>query len=234
MKNFSKIVIVSVVVATPAVAEEWVSNFDFGLSLSKGNTDNSLLRTALQTQKKLITDSYFAELRYSYGEENGATNEDELFAKVKYKHHLSGKDFYGLRLDSLRDKFADIDYRFSFNFTYGYHWLETPETLFTTELGLGLTVEDKGRGRDEYLSGLFEQHYEHQFNPHAKVFQSLSFSPRLNNLSDYRIEFDAGLETKITETVSFKVSLENRYESSPAEEKESNDLKFVAGLSYQF
>lgn len=235
MKNFSKVVVLaSAVVATPAVAEEWVNNFDFGLSLSKGNTDNSLLRMALQSKKKQENKTYSAELRYSYGEENGETNEDETYAKFKFKNDLSNQKFYGVRVDALRDQFADINYRFSFNLTYGHNWVNTPETLFSTEIGLGLTIEDKEDGSSEYLNGLFEQHYEHQFNEHAKVFQHLSFAPRLNNLSDYRIEFDAGVETKISESMAFKVSIEDRYESRPAEGKESNDLKFIAGISYKF
>jgi putative salt-induced outer membrane protein YdiY len=43
-----------------------------------------------------------------------------------------------------------------------------------------------------------------------------------------------GIETKITETITFKVSFENRYESNPAEGKEKNDLKLITGLSYKF
>lgn len=235
MKTFGKTVaLMSVVMTTSVVAEEWEKSVDFGLSLSKGNTDSSLLRTGIQTEKKDAFDAYFAEFSYSYGEEDGEANEDEILAKATYKHAIGEKNFYGVRFDARRDKFADIDYRFSLNFTYGYYWIDTEETVFSTELGLGLTVEDKGDGNDSYLNGLFDQHFEHQFNDHAKVFQNLSFSPRLGDVSEYRIEFDAGIETQITETVAFKVSIEDRYESQPAEGKESNDLKIIAGLSYKF
>lgn len=220
--------------ATSAVAEEWENSVDFGLSLSKGNTDSSLFRVAVQTEKKDAFQAYFGQFSYSYGEEDGAANEDEILTKATYKHSVAERNFFGARFDARRDKFADIDYRFSLNLTYGYYWIDTEETVFSTELGLGLTVEDKGEGTDSYLNGLFDQHYEHQLNEHAKVFQNLVFSPRLGDVSDYRIEFDAGIETKVTETVAFKVSLENRYESQPAEGKRSNDLKIIAGLSYTF
>ena len=224
----------SAVMATSAMAEEWESSADLGLSLSKGNTDSSLFRTAVQTKKKDLHQSYFGALRYSYGDEDGEANEDEILAKATYKQALEGRNFFGVRFDARTDAFADIDYRFSLNLTYGYYWIETEVEELTTELGLGLTVEDKGEGRDAYLNGLFDQHYERQLNEHAKVFQNLTFSPRLGDVSDYRIDFDAGIETKVTETVAFKVTLENRYESQPAEDKKSNDLKIIAGLSYTF
>ena len=226
----------------PVMAEEelveeknqWVSAVDLGLSLSKGNTDNLLLRFGLQTEKKDGPDAYFASASYKYGEEDAEATQDEILGKATWKHAYSGKNFLGLRMDARRDSFADIDYRFSAGVTYGYYWVDTETTTFTTELGLGITTEDKGLGNTTYLNGLFDQHFEHKINENAKFYQDLSFAPRLDHLDDYRIEFEMGLETKITETIVFKVSFEDRYESLPAVGKEKNDIKFITGLSYKF
>ncbi|MFC4993248.1 DUF481 domain-containing protein [Rubritalea tangerina] len=225
-----------------AVAEEelvdqpgdWENSIDLGFSLSKGNTDNVLLRFGIQTEKKDGPDAYFGSLSYKYGEEESKANEDEILGKATWKHAFSGKNFFGLRVDGRRDAFADIDYRFSLNATYGYYWVDTETTIFSTELGMGLTTEDKGDGNSTYINGLFDQHFEHKFNDNAKVYQDLSFAPRIDHLDDYRIEFELGLETKITETIAFKVSFEDRYESIPAKGKKKNDLKFITGLSYKF
>ena len=54
----------------PAIAEEesqWENSLDFGLSLSKGNTDNLLLRFELQTEEKDGPDAYFGSASYKYG-----------------------------------------------------------------------------------------------------------------------------------------------------------------------
>jgi putative salt-induced outer membrane protein YdiY len=233
---------IGVAMVLPVVAEDssvveqtgWESSVDFGLSLSKGNTDNMLLRLGAKTEKKEGADAYFASASYTYGEEDSEANEDEILGKATWKHTYSGKNFFGLRFDARRDAFADIDYRFSLNATYGYYWIDTEKTIFSTELGLGVTTEDKGSGNVTYLNGLFDQHFEHKFNDNAKFYQNLAFAPRLDNFDDYRIEFEMGLETKITETLAFKVSLEDRYESIPADDKEKNDLKFITGLSYTF
>ena len=247
MKNFKSITAVAgVMMATAAVAEEaadvavddsvakWENSVDFALSVAKGNTENMLLRAGIQTKKKDDVDAYFGSFSYNYGEENNNANEDEFLAKATWKHNFKGKSFYGLRFDGRSDKFADIDYRLSFNATYGYYWIDTETTVFSTEFGLGVTTEDKGIGNEVYLNGLFDQHYEHKFNENVKFYQDLSFAPRLDDVSDYRIEFEAGLETKITETIAFRVSFEDRYESTPAAGKENNDMKFLTGLSYKF
>jgi putative salt-induced outer membrane protein YdiY len=229
--------VTSMVAMAPAIAEEesqWENSLDFGLSLSKGNTDNLLLRFELQTEKKDGPDAYFGSASYKYGEEESAATQDEILGKATWKHAYSGKNFIGLRVDARRDTFADIGYRFSVNATSGYYWVNTETTVFSTELGLGITTEDKGFGDTTYLNGLFDQHFEHKFNENAKFYQDFAFSPRLDNLDDYRIEFEMGIETKITETITFKVSFENRYESNPAEGKEKNDLKLITGLSYKF
>ncbi|MFC5051194.1 YdiY family protein [Rubritalea spongiae] len=246
MKKFLQITATSgIMMAASAMAQEeveveevidtsWESSVDFGLNLSKGNTDSLLVRGGIQTEKKEDKDAYFASLGYSYGEEDSATNQDEIVGKASWRRTLTGKNFFGVLLDGRSDQFADLDYRFSLNFTYGYYWIDTEETFFSTEVGLGVTTEDKGRGNDTYMNGLFVQRFEHKFNESAKLFESFSISPRLDDFSDYHLEFQAGLETKITETMAFKVSLENRYESKPADDKEKNDLKLVAGVSYKF
>lgn len=234
--------VTGLVAIAPAMAEEvvvedeskWENSVDFGLSLSKGNTDNLLLRFGLQTEKKEGPDAYFASASYKYGEEEATATQDEILGKATWKHAYAGKNFLGLRFDARRDTFADIDYRFSIGATYGYYWIDNEKTVFSTELGLGITTEDKGLGNTTYLNGLFDQYFEHKLNENAKFYQNLSFAPRLDHLDDYRIEFEMGLETKITETIAFKVSFEDRYESLPAVGKEKNDLKFITGLSYTF
>lgn len=242
MKNLSIAAAVSgVMMVVPAMAQEdkvldtsWKSSVDFGLNFSKGNTDSLLLRTGIQTEKKDEVDAFFASAGYSYGEEDGAANQDEIVGKASWKRALAGKNFVGVILDGRSDEFADLDYRFSLNFTYGYYWIDTEETLFSTELGIGVTTEDKGRGNDTYINGLFVQEFEHKFNDSAKFFEHLSVSPRIDDIDDYHIEFRAGLETKITETIAFQVTLEDRYESQPADDRENNDLKLIAGVSYKF
>ncbi|MFT5882335.1 MAG: putative salt-induced outer membrane protein YdiY [Crocinitomicaceae bacterium] len=241
-KKVISALVMSVVAMAPAMAEDevvleesqWESSADFGLSLSKGNTDSLLLRLGLKTEKKDGPDAYFGSVSYNYGEEDSASTQDEILGEATWKHAYSGKNFFGLRMDARRDTFADIDYRLSLNTTYGYYWLDTETTVFSTELGLGVTTEDKGDGSTTYLNGLFAQDFEHKFNENAKFYQSLIFAPRLDNFGDYRIEFEMGIETKISETLSFKVSFEDRYESRPAEGKEENDLQLITGLSYKF
>ncbi len=215
-------------------ANPWESSVDFGLSASRGNSETMLFRLGMESAKKDDVDAYFGSIYYKYGEEDGAANEDEILAKANWKRIINGKNFFGLSMDARRDSFADIDYRVSFNATYGYYLIDNDKTVLSVEAGLGLTIEDLGLGNDSYLNGLIEQQFSHEFNGHAKVYESLSYSPRFEDLADYRIEFEAGLETKITKTISFKFGLKNRYASVPALGKKKNDLKLFSSLSYKF
>ncbi len=212
----------------------WENSVDFALILSQGNTKNMLLRVGLQTEKKDEKDAYKASVNYNYGEEESKTNEDEVLIKASWKHNFARKNIFGLRFDGRRDEFADIDYRVSVNATYGYYWLDTEMTIFSTELGAGLTTENTGGDNETHSNGLFVQYFEHKFNDSVKVYQHLSFAPRIDHIDDYRSEFVVGMETKITETIAFRASFENRYENMPAANKEKNSLKFLTGLSYKF
>ncbi|WP_018970708.1 DUF481 domain-containing protein [Rubritalea marina] len=215
-------------------APSWESSVDFGLSAAQGNTENLLFRFGLKTEKKDDIDAYLAELSYKYGEESGTANEDEIIGKAKWNHILEGKNYFGLGLEGRRDTFADINYRVSLNATYGYYFIDTDRTVLTAEAGLGVTTEDLGQGADTYLNGLIEQSWKHKISDFANVYETLSYSPRLDNLSDYRLELEAGLETKITQTITLKLGLENRYASVPATDKKKNDLKVFSSLSYKF
>lgn len=219
---------------TTSEITQWQNQVHADISLSKGNTDSTLLRLGVKTEKKNNQKEYEGSLHYTYGEESNMANEDELIGKFSFKNIYSEKSFFGIALDARRDTFADIDYRFFVNITYGHYWINHAKTTFFTELGGGITFEQISDEQSTHLDGLFKQNFEHQFNEQVKFYQEFSFVPRIDSLEDFRTRFEMGIHTQITETIALRVRLENRYESLPARNRKKNDLKFITGLAYQF
>ena len=219
---------------TVETSKKWISQINLGATLAKGNTDSIMITSEIKTEKKDIDDDYLLRFSYAYGEENRKASTDETLALATWKHTFKGENFYSIRFDGRRDTFADIRYRASLTGSYGYNVIKTELKMLSLDLGLGVTVEEKDQVSDVYPHALFAEHFEQKLSNDTKVYQNFSFFPRLNTIHDFRIVFEAGLETALTETISFRVSLVDKYENTPAEDKEPNDLKVVTGLTYKF
>ncbi|NWK56599.1 DUF481 domain-containing protein [Verrucomicrobiaceae bacterium N1E253] len=220
--------------SSPPADGQWHSNLDLGLTIAKGNTDSLMVAAGIQTQKKQGPNALFGSLSYSYGEEDENKTTDETLAKATWKHQYAGENFYGLRFDGRRDTFAKIDYRMSLTGSLGHYLLNSDTHLLSLEFGLGGTFEEKDSTEDNYAHALVAQHFEYLISQDTKFYQNFSWFPRLDDGQDYKIIFEAGLETDLTDTIALKVFLSDQYENAPAEDKEKNDIKLITGIAYKF
>ena len=68
----------------------------------------------------------------------------------------------------------------------------------------------------------------------TRVYQSFAGFEPVDDLSDFRLIGELGLETFLSQNLSFKVFLQDQFENSPAPGRDQNDFKVVSGISYKF
>ena len=66
------------------------------------------------------------------------------------------------------------------------------------------------------------------------MWQSCEIIPQVDNLENFVVNFEIGLETAITKSFSQKTYLVDSYANRPAAGRVKNDIKIVAGLAYKF
>ena len=226
-----------------AAEGEWNSSFDLGATITRGNSDSSLVTVGFLTSKLGDTDEYLANLSYTFGDTNGVTDTDELLAGAAWNRLLSDTFYAGLRLDFRRDEIADIDYRINLTALVGNYFIKNETTYLAIEAGIGYSWEKVGgitsggtlgSLSDDYAHAYVGDRFEHKFNDKTRIYQILAATAPLKDFHDFSLVAEAGLETFLSDTLALKISVQDKYEEKPAVGRKRNDVRLVTGISYKF
>jgi putative salt-induced outer membrane protein YdiY len=221
-------------VTPPAPPAKWQNTATFGATVAKGNSDSVLLTAALNSQKKTARNEYDLEADASYGEQDNIESVDRLHGSAQVNHLYSPRLYSYLRADALHDAIAGIDYQVSLSPGAGYYFLKSTNTTLSGEAGPGVAIERLGDVHDTYATLRIGQKYDHKFSANVHLWESVDFQPEIDRFEKYSIDFEVGVETIITKTLSLKTMLQDNYVNLPAVGRKDNDVKLVSGITYKF
>ena len=236
-----------------AAAEEaapagWATALNAGLTLTDGNSETLAANVGLKTEgAQEGLGSVLAGAEFNYGESTVRTKTvdeaggetvaetDEktvenakLFANVKKT--LSPRTFLSLDGTALYDDVADVDYRATLGPGLGFYAVKNDKRELSLEAGPSYVWEEVGGARDDYLALRFAERYVCQALPNAKLVQSLEYLPEAEDFDNYLLVGEIGVEAAMSDRLSLRVVLQSKYDNTPAEGKERNDLSLIAGI----
>jgi len=86
---------------------------------------------------------------------------------------------------------------------------------------------------DDYLALRFAERYSCQALKNAKLVQSLEYVPEAEDFDNYLLVGEIGVEAAMSDRLSLRVVLQDKYDNTPAEGKERNDFSLIAGVGIQ-
>ncbi|MGD9612529.1 MAG: YdiY family protein [Kiritimatiellia bacterium] len=239
--------------ANPTAAEEaapkgMATALNAGLTMTDGNSETLAANVGLKTEgEKEGLGSVLAGAEFNYGESTVKTEttdeagvvtvaeSDEktienarIFANVKKT--LSPKTFAVLDAKALYDDVADIDYRATLSPGLGAYLVKNDKRELSLEAGPAYVWEKIGGASDDYLALRFAERYVCQALKNAKLVQSLEYLPEAEDFDNYLLVGEIGVEAAMSERLSLRVVLQDKYDNTPAAGKERNDLGLIAGL----
>ncbi len=221
--------------AAPEKPPGWESSTGVGLTLTRGNSDTVLVTANIQTQKKTPFDEYNFSLEGSYGKNESIKNNEALHGIGQYNHLFTERFFGYLHADALHDGIADLDYRLTISPGVGYYLLKETNTTLALETGPAVIIERLGGRDDSYATWRVAERFEHKFaSLNTRVWQKLEILPQLNQLDNYLVNAEVGLEAGITKKTSLQAVLQDTYANQPAPGRKANDLKLISGVKYRF
>ena len=237
--------------ADAAAPAGWATALNAGLTLTDGNSETLAANVGLKTEgEKEGLGSVLAGAEFNYGESTVKTTttdeagvetvaeKDEktvenakLFANVKKT--LSPRTFMSLDGTAAYDDVADIDYRATLGPGFGAYLVKNARRELTLEAGPAYLWEKVGGARNDYLALRFAERYVCQALKNAKLVQSLEYLPEAEDFDNYLLIGEIGLEAAMSDRLSLRVVLQDKYDNTPAEGKERNDLSLIAGIGFQ-
>jgi hypothetical protein len=223
--------------------KKWESVATVGVTLSRGNSKNFLATGALGTKRSWEMDEALFGATAGYGNNtttvDGAKVETTTDSYVKgfgQWNHLFTPQFYGgVRITGDHDDVAALTYRFTVGPLAGYYFIKNTNSFLAMEFGPSYVREKFfSQDVDDYIALRFGERGEHKFHSGAKIWESIEWLPKIEDFQNYLVNAEAGVSAPVAKALSVSLVIQDTYKSIPANGKQKNDFKLIAGIAYNF
>ena len=232
-----------------APKDGWTTALNAGLTMTDGNSETLAANASLVTEgQKEGLGSVIAGAEANYGEStvrgtgpsaDGSAQEDVKTTTVEnakayanVKKTLSERTYASLDGSVLYDSIALLDYRAMLGPGLGVYLVKNDKRNLSVEAGPSYVWEQKDGVTDDYLALRFTERYTCQATKTAKLVQSLEYVPAAEDFDNYLLTGEVGVEAAMSERMSLRVVVQDKYDSTPAPGAEYNDLSLIAGIGF--
>ena len=221
----------------PGLFEAWTGNFNAGLSLATGNAETfgfTLGVAASRTTPRDKTSVYAASI---YGRDSTSgfsrTTASAIRAGARYDRNINRKWFaYGFT-DFEHDDAQALNLRIVPGGGLGYRAIRSERTELDIYGGAAWNKEFYRGDFNDRSSAEAQvgQDLIFRLSPRATFKERFVLFPNLSDAGEYRMNFDAGLNTSLTNTIGWHVTASDRYISNPLSGLKKNDLLLTTGVN---
>ena len=246
--------------ATPAVAAEakadlkpqpahnWKRQFELGYAQQSGAKEKQDLSIRMQLDGRKGENTFRATGRLLRSEADGVVGTDRREGDFRWRYDIDKRLFAQTLTTYVEDNVRQIDLSMEQQFGGGYRIVDTER--HKVNVGLGAVVQYLQRRTTEdqrALLGSFFQDYAYQWNSHFKLVQESSFmvsntgalsihgglgTPATTPEGSYRVKFNTGLQSKVTDHMSLNMRFEYDYDRAVIEPELRTDQRLTTSLGY--
>lgn len=218
----------------------WRGTADFGLTLTEGNSETTNISLGLSAIHRLAEQRWTFSSSFLRATSAGETTANRLDLEGKYDFYPDDRVFVFAEVAGGFNRPAGIDRRLRPGLGGGYEILRRDQLSLSAEGGANFIQDhfvDETTDEAVYFSA--GQSLELTVSESTDLTQSLRYSPRAENFSDYLLQFETVLGTAITDDIGLKVTFRDDFDSDPfvdeeGERRARNDITLITGLTYSF
>ena len=223
----------------PGWFEQWTGGADFGMALTKGNSDTTNLALGVGLTRETLNDktNIYAASIYNRDNTGGVSKTTANTTRLgfRYARDFNKKWFGYVFTDLERNGQQDLNLRLVPGGGIGYHAIRNERTQLDLLGGLAMNREyfdgsDNDRTSAEAQVG---QTLTHRLNSRTVINEQLFFFPNLTNGGEYRVNFDTKVVTDITKRIGWQITVSDRYLSNPLPGLKQNDLLLTTGVHFK-
>lgn len=220
----------------------WKGNIVAGATFVRGNTKSDTASVTAEASRRSEIDrisfgaGYFTAKQRDNTTRESSTIADNWFARGQYDYFMTDKSYLYGNLRYEKDRIAHLDRRISPGAGFGYQWIETDSRNFSTEAGLSWMSEkytDPNETRT-YMAGRLAYHLDQSFNDYVMAFHNVEYIPSFEYVDNFLVNADIGLRAKLTTNLALEAKAQMNYNSTPAEERDKKDMRYIVGLGWTF
>lgn len=240
MKTVSMIMAIAVTaagVAGAAADGEWDRTVAVGVNVTSGNSETLAANGSVSAEKAGDVHEIRLGIEANYGEaevdEETDTTTQNGKAVVAYKYKLNGSYLYSDN-SLFHDDVAAIDYRLVVGVGVGYHVIKTDKAKLGLEVGAAYIEEEREAGiKEDNVSARVAARHDQDLSEHAKFWLAAEYLPNVDDMDDYLLNGEVGLEAALNSSLSLRAVVQDRYDSLVPEGREENDIAVISSLVYK-
>jgi len=203
----------------------WEGSFELGLNGTEGNSQTLTKFHVLTT-----------DLDYHKNSSDSLETANRAFLDWRYERLFDDSPWTWFIHGTLDyDEFQAFDLRVSVDTGLGYGFIKTDATSLLGRLGGGFSHEIGGPDDSYVPEAVFGLDFEHQLSKRQRLTATVDYTPDVTDFCDYRVNTKVGWQVLLDEdwNLSLKVSLLNRYDSTPNGMR-PNDIDYAVTLLWSF
>lgn len=229
--------------APPPETKKWDTALTLGATLTRGNSKTFLGSGLINTKRKWTDDEALFGASAGYGKttttSGGNTIDTVTDSYIKgygqYNHLFTPRVYAGFRVTGDHDDIAHLGYRVTASPLAGYYFVKQTNAFLAGEVGPS-AVREKffHEGAHNYIGLRLGERGEYKFNSGAKIWESLEWIPKVQDLNNYLLNTEAGVTAPLSKAFSLSLIAQDTYKNVPATGRLKNDFKLIAGVTYSF
>jgi putative salt-induced outer membrane protein YdiY len=205
--------------------EPWDAGLELGINGSEGNKSALSLRSGGHVKRVTPRWKLDTSLVYNKNQANHIETQHNAKVDARLDRIIAESAWTLFSLDNLiYDEFQTYDLQLSLNVGVGYQLLKTSTIDLLSRVGTGATREFGGVVDDWQPQALLGMDYTHQVSKTQRLAAKIDYYPEWQDFREYRVVSDLGWQIALDrpKNVSLKLSLIDRYDSTPDGAKPSS------------
>jgi len=214
--------------------EDWTRQLEFGMNLQSGRRDKFDYNARFNMRRRIEKNDFRFEARRYFGESDQEKTTDRLYSNFRWRRDLSPGVFYQSDTLYSSDAIKEIDVNLEQTLGLGYRLLNQKALKVSTGAGLsGRYREDNvDNGNTNYLLDVF-QDLDYRLGSRVRLTQEFRIALPPDERSEYEYEFQAGIVSKVTDSLHLSVRYQLEYDRSLPEDRRE-DQRIVSSVGIDF
>jgi len=223
----------------PGWGELWTGTGTFGIAGTSGNSRTSTYNVGANADRVTRNDktSFYFNAVTASALVNGVDEDtaEAVRGGASYSHDVSSKLFFNVFNDYEYDHFQDLDLRMVLGGGFGYHAVDSGRHKLDL---LGGASYNHSKFDDDLTQDAAEiywgDEYRLKISSITTLIQSFRMFHDVSTPGPYRVNLDAGLNTKVFKWLTWNVSVSDRFLSDPVPGHKRNDFMYTTGLGFSW
>jgi putative salt-induced outer membrane protein len=219
----------------------WETSLDLAYSMRRATTDTTAMVAGFHTERRKSPTVFLFDTRFQYettneDDEGSSTTANEIVGRLRGEYELTNRVFTWGQAYGEYDEDESLSLRAVPGAGLGYRLIQTERTRLQVESGVAWIFERFfGGSENRSLSVPFGSELEHKLPRDMVLRARVSYLPAVEEwLDDYLLHTEVSLAVPLLDFLKLKATLIDKYDNTPADDNEHNDLNAMLGLALTF